>query len=107
MIISLLKLCPCFPDPKTHKWAKVAEVPSDTHDYPVNNLKEGEEYQFRVMSKNDQGLSPPLESAPITPLSPGEAPKVDPEVCCVITVSIFVNSYVVSYFLCHNGKVKV
>merc|ERR1719317_1541233 len=67
-------------DPKTHKWAKVAEVPSDTHDYPVNNLKEGEEYQFRVMSKNDQGLSPPLESAPITPLSPGEAPKVDPEV---------------------------
>jgi len=67
-------------DPKTHKWAKVAEVPSDTHDYPVDNLKEGEEYQFRVMSKNDQGVSPPLESAPVTPLSPGEAPKVDPEV---------------------------
>ena len=67
MINSSINLYPCFSDPKTQKWAKVAEVPSDTHDYPVDNLKEGEEYQFRVMSKNDQDVSPPLESLPSRP----------------------------------------
>ena len=91
MINSSINLYPCFSDPKTHKWAKVAEVPSDTHDYPVDNLKEGEEYQFRVMSKNDQGVSPSLESAPVTPLSPGEAPKVDPEVCDVTIAKLKFN----------------
>ena len=76
-------------DPKTDKWTKLADVPKDQHSYVADNLKEGEEYQFRVMSKNEVGSSNPLESDPVTPLSLNQAPKVDPEVPAVACLNCF------------------
>jgi len=67
-------------DPKTGEWKPLAEVDKDQTEFVANGLTEGVPYQFRVMSKNDMGVSEPLESSTVTPLSPGQAPKVDQDV---------------------------
>ncbi|XP_076817561.1 myosin-binding protein C, slow-type-like [Clavelina lepadiformis] len=65
---------------KSGKWKQIAKVPTDSTSYKATGLKEGQEYQFRVKSANEEGQSEPLESKPITPLAPDDPPFVDPKV---------------------------
>ena len=48
-------------DKKTGKWEKVQDyVPGTT--CTINKLKEGSEYDFRVMAENQNGVGEPLET---------------------------------------------
>jgi hypothetical protein len=50
-------------NPKNGYWEKVSSlVPKDATEFVVPKLEEGEEYKFRVMAENNNGLSEPLES---------------------------------------------
>ena len=50
-------------NPKNGYWEKVSGlVPADKEEFVVPKLKEGEEYKFRVMAENPQGLSEPIET---------------------------------------------
>ena len=46
-------------DKKSGKWTPVSKFVRGTQ-YEVNDLDEGEEYEFRVSAVNDQGVSEPL-----------------------------------------------
>ena len=47
-------------NPKKGTWDKVKDVKGTK--CLVEGLKEGEDYKFRVMAENDEGLSEPLET---------------------------------------------
>ncbi|ESO99760.1 hypothetical protein LOTGIDRAFT_141610, partial [Lottia gigantea] len=51
-------------------WSPVTTVKPDITSYCVQNLKEGQEYIFRVLADNLVGRSAPLESESVTPKSP-------------------------------------
>lgn len=49
---------------KSEKWDPQSHaVDSDTTEFCIPKLKEGDDYKFRVRAQNDRGLSDPLESA--------------------------------------------
>nr|CAB3255636.1 immunoglobulin superfamily member 22-like [Phallusia mammillata] len=62
------------------QWKQLAKVPSDKTEFTAKGLKEGESYQFRVRSANEEGKSEPLESQPVSPAAPDEPPYIDPKV---------------------------
>ena len=54
-------------NPKTGNWERVSDfVPKDAKECVVPKLKEGEEYKFRVMAENANGVSEPLETLKAT-----------------------------------------
>lgn len=46
---------------KTGRWEEAERVPVGTNKASIAGLKQGEEYQFRVMAKNKAGLSEPSD----------------------------------------------
>jgi len=46
---------------KNGRWEEAMTVPAGTTNATVGNLKEGEEYQFRVIAKNKAGLGEPSD----------------------------------------------
>lgn len=52
-------------DPEDGTWALIEVVDNDTFNYTFENLRDDVEYVFRVMAKNEVGISKPLESKPI------------------------------------------
>ena len=58
-------------DKKKYTWIKVDAVKPTITSYCVQNLLEGNEYMFRVMAENEEGLSEPLKSThSVTPHRP-------------------------------------
>ena len=55
---------------KRATWSKVAKVKPDITSYSVEDLKEKQEYVFRVMAENDVGRSEPLVSENVLLKSP-------------------------------------
>ena len=51
-------------------WSKVAKVKPDITSYSVQDLKEKQEYVFRVIAENDVGRSEPLVSENVLLKSP-------------------------------------
>ncbi|KAI8775763.1 titin isoform X2, partial [Biomphalaria glabrata] len=51
-------------------WTPVKVVAPDITSYTAQNLKEGQEYVFRVMAENSVGRSDALESDKVTPKHP-------------------------------------
>ncbi len=51
-------------------WTQVAKLKPDITSYSVQNLKEGQEYIYRVMAENLVGRSEALESDKVKPKSP-------------------------------------
>lgn len=49
-------------DKKTDKWERVSDFVQGT-SFTVPKLKEGHEYDFRVIAENQNGLSEPLETS--------------------------------------------
>ncbi len=50
-------------NPKNGRWEKVpGTIPPDKTSFRVPKLKEGEEYEFRVMAENKNGVSEPLQT---------------------------------------------
>ena len=48
---------------KTGKWEPLTHsVGPDVTEFRVPDLKDGEDYKFRVRAENEQGVSDPLES---------------------------------------------
>ena len=68
----------------------MTRVPASTTAYQAKGLKEGEEYQFRVKSANEEGQSEPLESKMVTPIAPDMPPQIDPKVNEVANVLVVV-----------------
>ncbi|KAH9498302.1 hypothetical protein Btru_006487 [Bulinus truncatus] len=56
-------------------WSQVTVVAPDITSYCVQNLKEGQEYVFRVMAENSVGRSDALESDKVTPKHPFDKPS--------------------------------
>lgn len=51
-------------------WSAVTTVEPSITSYCAQNLKEGQEYVFRVMAENNVGKSSPLESDGVIPKHP-------------------------------------
>jgi titin len=49
-------------DTISDKWRMLAEQPSRSSTYQVDNLKADRQYQFRISAKNAAGISKPLEA---------------------------------------------
>lgn len=65
-------------DPLTNKWTKVAETHSPKPEATVDDLIEGEKYQFRVKAVNKGGQSKPSPSSDILTAKDRHAPpKID------------------------------
>jgi len=48
---------------KTGEWEPLTHsVAPEVNEFRVSELKEGEDYKFRVRAESDQGLSDPLDS---------------------------------------------
>ncbi|KAK7113116.1 hypothetical protein V1264_012463 [Littorina saxatilis] len=62
-------------DSKAKDWSTMAEVNPEASKHTLKNLKEGEEYLFRISSQNAIGRSKPVQmDSPITPSRPIETP---------------------------------
>lgn len=59
-------------DKKWSSWAPVETVKPDINSYTVQNLTTNNEYFFRVLAQNPEGISTPLESR--YPVIPRKAP---------------------------------
>jgi len=70
----------CFNVDSSGRWKKIAKVGGDKTSYKATGLKEGETYQFRVRSANEEGESDAVESKPVTPMKEEEPPYIAPEV---------------------------
>ena len=49
-------------DSKSYDWKQVAKLPSSTTRYTVNDLEEGETYDFRVSAVNKVGQGKPVQT---------------------------------------------
>lgn len=49
-------------DVSTGRWVPAGFVDPDKTTHEVTGLEPGKKYQFRVMAKNEEGESPPLET---------------------------------------------
>ncbi|KAK7507540.1 hypothetical protein BaRGS_00001475, partial [Batillaria attramentaria] len=62
-------------DSKAKDWSTVAEVNPESSRHTVKNLKEGEDYQFRICAQNAIGRSKPVEmEGTVKPSRPIETP---------------------------------
>lgn len=52
------------------RWTKVDKVPSDQTNLKIGKLKEGDEYEFRVIPVNKAGEGKPSPPASATPKAP-------------------------------------
>lgn len=52
------------------RWTEVAKVPSDQTELLVDDLKEGDDYQFRVTPVNKAGKGRPSSPVTATPKAP-------------------------------------
>ncbi|KAK0400071.1 hypothetical protein QR680_003339 [Steinernema hermaphroditum] len=57
-------------------WTKAATVPADQTSAMVGNLKEGDEYEFRIRAKNKAGVGDPSEPSDTVIAKPRHLPPV-------------------------------